>query len=274
MPTFAVSGINIGSFNLGESDKVLTIFSAERGLIRAVAKGARKPGSKITGKSEPLNVNKLLIAKGRSLDIITQAESIETFHSLRKDLTKLSIGLYYAELTQQFGQGLSEESNEYFDYMQTALKQLVDADPEESIWLCLKFELGLLQMLGFQPELTYCVVCRQIIDDLSLAAFDRELGGTVCSGCYQQSRISYVRERTALAENSSHHTINQSVQMTPLVWKQLILAQDIHANPQHIKTGSRPLKQALLAAQRLIQGYIEHRAGRKLKALALIGALD
>ena len=124
MTTYSVSGINIGSFNLGEADKVLTIFTAERGLVKAVAKGARKPGAKITGKAEVLNVNKLLIAKGKTLDIITQAESIETFTRLRADLTCLTYGLYYAELTQAFGQGVGEESLQYFDLLVTSINTL------------------------------------------------------------------------------------------------------------------------------------------------------
>src|SRR5580704_11965922 len=115
MPTYTVTGINIATFNLGESDKLITIFSSERGLIRAVAKGARKPGAKVAGRAEPLNVNKLLLATGRSLDIITQAESIETFPKLRQNLVRLSFALYYAELTQHFGPGLCEENEAHFD---------------------------------------------------------------------------------------------------------------------------------------------------------------
>src|SRR5262249_3966999 len=143
MATYKVSGINVGSFNLGESDKILTIFTAERGLIRAVAKGARKPGTKVSGRADVLNVNSLLIATGKTLDIITQAETLETFPKLREDLSRLSFGLYYAELTQQFGPGLTEESSEYLQYLRQGLRILADHQ-REPVSSCLTFELGLL----------------------------------------------------------------------------------------------------------------------------------
>src|SRR5262249_22437325 len=138
MATYKVNGINIGSFNLGESDKILTIFTAERGLIRAVAKGARKPGTKVAGRADLLNVNSLLVATGKTLDIITQAYTLETFPRLRDDLSRLSLGFYYAELSQQFGPGLTEEAEEYLEYLRQALRVL--ADPaRDAVASCLGF---------------------------------------------------------------------------------------------------------------------------------------
>src|ERR1700722_5976859 len=141
MPTYSVNAINVGSFNLGESDKIVTLFSAERGLIRAVAKGARKPGAKIGGRAELLAVNRLLIANGRTLDIITQAENIETFKGLRNDLTRLSYALYYAELTCHLGQGFSDETSIYFEMLLNALRQLCREENNPS-YRCLIFQLS------------------------------------------------------------------------------------------------------------------------------------
>ena len=117
MPTYPLTAINVGSFPLGEADKVITLFSKERGVVKAVAKGARKPGAKISGKAEVLCVNNLLLAKGKSLDIITQAESIETFSPLRTDLERLTFGLYFAELTRSFGTALEEDSEGFFQIL-------------------------------------------------------------------------------------------------------------------------------------------------------------
>lgn len=301
MPTYSVSGINIASFNLGESDKVLTIFTKERGPIKAVAKGARKPGSKITGKADVLNVNRLLIAKGRSLDIITQAESLETFSDLRLDLARLSYGLYYAELTDHFAQGLAEEADDYFDFFFQALKDQCEVgsktkksdkaksantnlgetkpdlgksqqiDPQAySLWLCLKFELGLLNILGYKPELTFCVTCRQVINDLNLSTFDRELGGIVCRQCYQESRLPHVAEARAWQDESHHKLFGESVEITPKVWKHLVLA--VNKQPFENSQASTN-KQAMAAAHRLLQGYIEYRAGQRTKALDLVTSL-
>lgn len=269
MTTYTVTAVNIGSFNLGESDKLLTLFTAERGLMKAVAKGARKPGSKMSGKSELLNSNTLFLSTGRTLDIITQAQSLETFANLRKDLVHLSYGLYYAELTQAFGQGLSEESGTYFDFLQESLRAQAQLSSNPT-WLALRFELGLLDLLGYKPELTYCVMCRQILTDFTLAAFHQDGGGIVCRNCFESARSPLVRESND--DQSAGYDRRAAIQITPLVWKQLILASGSCQTGQDLD--KRPLVQALQAAQRLIQSHLEHRAGKKLKSLELVKQLD
>ena len=188
MPTYSVNAINVGSFNLGESDKIITLFSAERGLIRAVAKGARKPGAKIGGRAELLAVNRLLIANGRSLDIITQAESLETFKNLRNDLTRLSYALYYAELTCHLGQGVNEESELYYEMLVRAFRQLASLEHSPD-YLCLIFQLSILQLLGLKPELDSCVICRKRLVDYDLSVFHHDLGGVICDRCFFQQRF-------------------------------------------------------------------------------------
>ncbi len=254
MPTYSVNAINVGSFNLGESDKIITLFSAERGLIRAVAKGARKPGAKIGGRAELLAVNRLLLANGRSLDIITQAESIETFKGLRNDLTRLSYALYYAELTSHLGQGVSGETELYFELLVNALRQL--SSPQSNpAYLCLIFQLSLLHLLGLKPELDSCVICRKRLAEYDLSVFHHDLGGTICDRCF-----------TSEDRKSSYFTY-----LTPLVWKKLILAgsASFTDNP-FVSAQSELIEKTIMAARHLLETYIEHRCGRKMNALALI----
>ncbi len=269
MPTYTVNAINVGSFNLGESDKLLTLFTAERGLIKAVAKGARKPGSKIAGRAEVLNINRLLVSTGRSLDIITQAEGIENFSRLRHDLLRLSYSLYYAELTQIFGQGLSEESLSYFDFLAESLQKQAEAD-DDSTWLCLKFELALMQFLGYFPELTYCIICRQILTDMNLSVFDKELGGIACQQCHQTHTHSLVKERSNLNADEEYIQLTAAIQITPKVWKNLVLASQGLEAPD---LGVQAIRQSVTAAQRLLEKYIEHRASRKVKSLEMLAAI-
>ncbi len=188
MATFSLTAVNVGSHVLGESDRIVVMFSREKGLHRAVAKGARKPGTKMAGKSEPLNINRLLLSKGKSLDIITQCESIQTFFGLRQNLERLSYALYFAELTQTFGQGLSEDSQAYFDRLSMAIALMSEGskDPAEQ---CLEFELALLDLIGLSPELSFCVACRQPVTDNNLTAFNYEHGGLVCQDCFQKKRL-------------------------------------------------------------------------------------
>lgn len=272
MPSYSVTAINIGSFPLGEADKVLTVFSSERGLLRAVAKSARKPGTKMAGRADVLNVNRLFLAVGRTFEIITQAESVETFPSLRNNLASLSYGLYYAELTQAFAQGLQDECAEYFDFLLQGLRAQASAEAD-SAWLCLEFELGLLDMLGYRPELTYCLECRDVLGEYNLATFNRDLGGILCRKCAVSRQSQSVREngRRGTGDDFSW---KEGVRITPLVWKHLVMASQRDAGVSASRRAARLLKpgwqQSILAARRLVQGYIEQRAGRKMKSLELL----
>ena len=321
------------------------MFARERGLHRAVAKGARKPGTKLTGKSEPLNINRMLLAKGRSLDIITQCESIETFGSLRKDLERLSYALYYAELTQVFGQGLSEEAAKYFDRLSLSIGLMAES-PREPALLCLEFEFALLDLLGIKPELDVCVACRHPLNEQNLSSFNHELGGLLCQPCYQQMRrraggggdgqgerfkglavkegvepTYSAQESTQVprhdsrydsAHGSRHGSTNGSadglwqdwdrdsqlavgnmarrreaidgqranVFVTPMVWKRLILARTssvllndgLHADAL-VEGEKNSQMKATQAARRVMQGYIEYKAARRMRSLDLLANL-
>ena len=96
--TYKATGINLKAMALGESDRLLSILTQEYGLIRVVAPGVRKQRSKLGGRSELFVVNELLISKGRSLDRINQAETIQSYSGLSQNLGKLAASQYLAEL--------------------------------------------------------------------------------------------------------------------------------------------------------------------------------
>ncbi|MGD9683287.1 MAG: DNA repair protein RecO [Candidatus Obscuribacterales bacterium] len=267
MPTYQLTAINVGGFPLGESDKVVILFSKERGLGRAVAKGARKPGTRMAGKSEALCVNKLLLATGKTLDIITQAESIDTFQALRTNLERLTFGLYYAELTRIFGQGLQGEEEVYFDFLTASLGRLAGGEtiPARA---CLEFEMQLLTMLGFQPELKVCVHCRKPLTEYSINTFLTELGGVCCKDCAGRSAR---RGPSRVSEESFDESPEKGVFITPMVWKTLVLAEAAASGSSG--KASDPAAAPLAAAQRIISRYIEERAGQRLKALDLLKQL-
>lgn len=286
MANYHLTAVNVGSFPLGESDKVLTLFSAERGLIRAVAKGVRKPGTKIGGRSELLRVNKLMLATGRSLDIIVQAEEVSSYSSLRKDLAKLCYGLYYAELTAHFGQGLGDESKVFFKYLCDSLERLSGGQLDPAL-LCLQFELHLLQLLGLMPELDFCVNCRTALTDSNVSRFDYEEGGIVCADCSILARQvvkgsvgehPHTYQHNIGQHNIGQHNIGQyrsfTTYLTPLVWRRLILASGgLDQKNEEFLQASVNSARANAAGRRLIQTYINYKAGRKMKSLELLQGL-
>lgn len=266
MPSYNVRAINIGSFNLGEADKVLTIFSPEKGIQKAVAKGARRPGTKMSGRTDVLCVNELHLSSGRTFEIITQAQSIESFSALRIDFSRLSYGLYYAELTACFGQGLEEDSQSFFEFLIEALCLLGKANLDATK-LCMEFEFGLLEFLGYMPELTFCISCRNPLSDYNLSRFVLDTGGIICSACYEKSKRVGVSE--SVEKKTQKFEYSRAPHITPLVWKTLILRanrQESQRDPATGKKNEVP-HQVLQAAQRLLQSYIEWRAGKHFKSL-------
>ncbi|MBX9686127.1 MAG: DNA repair protein RecO [Candidatus Obscuribacterales bacterium] len=275
MASYLVNAINVGGFELGEADRVLYIFTAEKGLLKAVAKGARKPGSKMSGRSDVLSVNQLQLSTGRTFEIITQAQTLENFPALRSNLASLSYGLYYAELTNCFGAGLEEESQSFFQLLIESLSLLAHTELDPLI-LCMEFEFALLDFLGYKPELTYCISCRNVLTEYKLSKFNLDLGGIVCLDCAKKGRRFQVREGSENHEGSAEYNeLLRGVHITPLVWKSLVLAAEnfYSESAQHVELATN-MHMAYEAAQRILQSYIEQRAGKRFKSLDVLSQIQ
>lgn len=164
---------------LGEADKILTLFTAERGKMDAVAKGVRKPTSRKSGHVEPLMHVSLLVAHGRNLDIVTQAETLDSFLPLREDPRRLSAGLYVAELIDRYTID-QVESPPLFRLLVDTLGRLAVV-PDLDLALRF-FELNLLAQAGYQPELRGCVLCSTPLQPVP-NWFSPTAGGAVCPAC-------------------------------------------------------------------------------------------
>lgn len=164
---------------LGDVDKIVTLYSANYGKLDAVAKGVRRVTSRLAGHVEPLNHGSYMLAHGRSLDIITQAQTIETFQPLRDDLDRLSRALYAAELVDRF----TEERSENFDLYRLLLDTLRRLAQRDDLDLALRFfEMSLLSLMGYQPELGRCVTCGRP-PEMETNAWAPAVGGVVCTRC-------------------------------------------------------------------------------------------
>ena len=146
-----------------------------------IAKGARKPSSKISGHLELFMRSSFLISRGRNLHILTQAEMIDDFEPLRKDLSGIGTGSYVVELVDAVT--YEEGSNvKLYDLLVSTLDSL-SAGKDPGI-IIRYYELHLLDLVGFRPELFVCVECgkKTIEQDQFLSG---KLGGTVCPECAQ-----------------------------------------------------------------------------------------
>jgi DNA repair protein RecO (recombination protein O) len=173
--------------DLGEADRLLTIFTPRRGKLRVVAKGARKPASRKSGHVELFTRSTLLIAKARNLDIVSQAETIEAYRALREDLLRSTYAHYIVELLDRFTRD-EEESAELYDLLAETLARLCTA--ENPALVARFYELRLLALAGYQPRLFDCVHCGQVLREVESESppygFDCAQGGVLCEKCAPQ----------------------------------------------------------------------------------------
>ncbi len=173
--------------DLGEADRLLTILTPGYGKLRVVAKGARKPASRKTGHVELFTRSTLLIARARNLDIVSQAETIESYRGLRDDLLRSTYAHYVVELLDRFT-GEQEESPELYDLLADTLSHLCQV--ENPALAARYYELRLLALVGYQPRLVECAHCgqtlREVESDTPPYAFDPAQGGVLCDQCAPQ----------------------------------------------------------------------------------------
>jgi DNA repair protein RecO (recombination protein O) len=163
---------------MGEADRVLTLFTADRGKVRALARGVRRPGSRLAGHLEPLVYTRLMLARGRNLAVVAGAETLRGFSRLRGNLEGTARALVCVELVDAF----SPEEQANPPVLALLLETLEWLEAGEGERLLRYFELHLLQHLGYLPELYQCVACRaQVLPDQH--AFSPGLGGVVCLSC-------------------------------------------------------------------------------------------
>ena len=177
--TYRCEGLTLRKASIGEADLVVTVFTAEKGKVRAVGKGARRSSSRLVGHLEPLTLARMSMARGRELDIVSQAEVLDGFASIKADLDMMTRGLYVAELLDGFGPEDSP-SPALFRLAVNVLWALPSAaEPESSLR---HFEFHLLRLTGMLPELYNCVECRREVEPDS-HRFSVNLGGVLCSDC-------------------------------------------------------------------------------------------
>lgn len=173
---YRVEAVILKRSDLGEADRLLTIYTPSHGKLRVIAKGVRKLQSRKSGHVELFTHTHLLLARGRNLDIITQAETIGPFLALRADLERTAYAFYFAELVDQFAEE-AQENPAVFDLLLSALRWVGETN---DLWLTARyFELHLLSYFGYQPQLHYCVQGSEPIAPVD-NFFDPTRGGVLC----------------------------------------------------------------------------------------------
>lgn len=180
---YPTEAIALKRMDFGEADRIITVFTPHYGKLRLLAKGVRRTTSRMAGHLEPFAHAHIMVARGRDLDLATQASTIEPFRAIRDSLVNSSHAYHLAELVDGFLQD-GDEHQEVFALLRAALAGLASDDiPPELVTR--HFEVHLLGAVGFRPQLSLCVSC-----DISISpganGYSAMRGGVFCAACARQ----------------------------------------------------------------------------------------
>lgn len=224
MPRFRVyhtEGVILRRADLGEADRVVVVFTPGRGKVETIARGVRRITSRRAGHLEPLTRARLLLAEGRQLDVITQAEALDLFPNVRADLERTAAGFYLAELVDRFTE--PQQSNvSLYRHLVEGL-ELLDQGHDPDL-VRRYFELRLLDAAGFRPELYRCVGCGRDLEPVT-NRFSAAAGGVLCPDCGDKNRVITVSALKVLRFIQSAPTYNQvaRLRVPPGVMRELEL---------------------------------------------------
>ena len=183
MNNYVTEAINLKSYNLNDADKIMVMYSKENGLIKGVAKGIKKPKSKLGARMDLLVANSLQLLKGRSLDTIVQAQTVNNFKKTRENIDKLIYSSYISELVMNLGEGSESASQEIYELLYKALNRISDSqEKKDALIAVIKFQLKILLIMGFCVELDTCLCCREQVLDEEMY-FSSKMGGILCKEC-------------------------------------------------------------------------------------------
>ena len=176
---YKTEGVVLKHSYIGEADALLTFCTPDRGKLRAVARGVRRPKSRLAGHLEPLTYCTMMLAEGRTLDVVSGCEALDSFQSIKSDLWLLSCGLYVADLTDRLS-AEGAENQPLFRLLLNALRSLAGGvDPA----LVLRyFEFHSLACSGYLPELWECALCHRKLE-ATTNYFSPAAAGLLCPNC-------------------------------------------------------------------------------------------
>jgi len=173
--------IVLHSIRWKESSKIITLFTRDKGILKVIARSVYRPNNPMGGRLESMNLLEIVVVQkqSRSLQILQEAELIDSFYDLRRDLSRLPYALAVLELIQQT---LEEQNSDeiFFDFTVYLLKTFISVSQPEIILVY--FLLKLSSFLGFKPAFNTCQSCgtKNLKDTVY---FSIENGTVLCPDC-------------------------------------------------------------------------------------------
>ncbi|MGE4284784.1 MAG: DNA repair protein RecO [Clostridia bacterium] len=195
MTLLRTQALVIKETNVGEADKIITLFTKNAGKIQASAPGSRRPKSRLIAASQFLCYSDFVLYKGKDLYRVSQAELVDSFYNIRSSIESLSYATYFVELASE----VIEEShggNQLLKLLLNTLHKLSVSDMSPSL-LKIVYELRLMSIVGYAPNLVSCTSCGALEDRMF---FNSTIGGLVCPKCVigLKNRSSFTLSESAL----------------------------------------------------------------------------
>ena len=187
MALYNTRALVIKSINLSESDRLVTFMTENQGKVKCVAKGARKVKNRFWGALEPMSLIHLIYfgKEHQSLFRLNHCDIIESFQTIRDDFDKLYTGVYFlARIDSMILEGHREKKIFALLYQSlAALNQQTELEPLRRL-----FEIRLLSLSGYAPQLEHCVLCKSLPEN-GMIAFSYTHNGILCNACSNRARI-------------------------------------------------------------------------------------
>ncbi len=178
---YRVRALALRKTKLGESDLIVTLLAADGCQIRAVAKGARKTKSRFGARLEPFSVADLMLSPGRTLEVVTEAETVASHDAIRSDYDRLRAAAVVADFLDKVSVECQAEER-LFALATATLDALESAEIADLRTLVVAFLVKGMAMVGYRPQLSACACCASATDPAD-AIFSLEAGGVVCPAC-------------------------------------------------------------------------------------------
>lgn len=162
-----------------EADSLLTLLTKKKGKISAIAKGVRKPNSRLRGGVQLFTLNDVLLHEGRNLDIVSQSQSLEAFSPLQENYKAMAMAAYWGELLDSFAVE-GEADPELYNLALAGFHVLCLSTAELTIRA---LEIKLLSQIGYTPCLDRCACCGEKLADNRNISFSSRQGGVLCHLC-------------------------------------------------------------------------------------------
>lgn len=242
MALYNIKAVVIGAVNWGEADKLITLFSRDKGKVKAVAYGCRRAKSRLALAAQLFSVLDLQLAEGQHLDIIRNCDHLGFLADFSADY----VALAYASFVAEFISEVFEEHQpqpEVYDKLLAVIPAMLKRNPRVTA-LAAFFQI--LEYTGSQLQYENCVICGQEIEDDAFFSYGD--GGAVCTDCKNKNNqvdIAYVK---AVREFILY--------LLKLNWEK----------PAHFNVQAK----TLLAAEKIMLEYIKFILDKQLKSLDFI----